>query len=355
MSKKNQLCAAPSTVSKEEIFGHIDAYFAEDMADLNFEVPPAEIRAAVSSELAQLADLSKHTAHLLSTFRTIENTAADAYNEARKALETAQRKSGGEFIVKIERKALPTVAIKNPHKDFAKLLQILSAECNVYLVGPAGSGKSTAAKLCADALGLSFHFTGAVSSEFKLLGFIDAGGTYRTTEFRRAFENGGVFLFDEIDASSAQAVLCFNAALANGCMDFPDKTVKMHKDFRCIAAANTFGSGASRQYVGRNQLDAASLDRFVFLSWDYDGELEARIASAQSGLDAAAVASWVGRVQSIRAAVGKLALREVISPRASIFGAKLLASGMPVSEVETLTIWKGMDSATVQKIRAAVV
>jgi hypothetical protein len=32
--------------------------------------------------------------------------------------------------------------------------------------------------------------------------------------------------------------------------------------FVCIAAANTFGTGADRQYVGRNQLDESTLDRF---------------------------------------------------------------------------------------------
>ena len=90
-----------------------------------------------------------------------------------------------------------------------------------------------------------------------------AQGTIVSTEFRKAYENGGLFLFDEIDASMPGAILAFNAALANNFMDFPDKKVPRHKDFYCIAAANTFGSGADRQYVGRNQLDAASLDRFI--------------------------------------------------------------------------------------------
>jgi hypothetical protein len=32
------------------------------------------------------------------------------------------------------------------------------------------------------------------------------------TDFRRAYKDGGLFLFDEIDASFPQALLAFNAA-----------------------------------------------------------------------------------------------------------------------------------------------
>jgi hypothetical protein len=337
--RKNRLS---SPMTKEEIFTFIDSYFAEDRANIEFEVPPDEIRSAVAKDLDETrAAVNKQSEALRAILPVLDKAATDA----RVALETAQRKTGGEFTVKIERKDAPTVTVKNPHKQFAELLQILSAGCNAYLVGPAGSGKSTAAAQCAEALGLSFHFTGAVLSEFKLTGFIDAGGTYRSTEFRRAYENGGVFLFDEIDASSAQAVLCFNAALANGVMDFPDKTVKMHADFRCIAAANTYGQGATREYVGRNQLDAASLDRFVFVLWNYDEDLELRIAGN---------AAWVSFVQSVRKACETLKVRAVVSPRASMFGAKLLAAGMDRAQVEALTIWKGIEAATVQKIRASL-
>ena len=54
-------------------------------------------------------------------------------------------------------------------------------------------------------------------------GFIDAQGRIVNTEFRKAYEHGGLFLFDEIDASFPQAILAFNAALANDFMDFQIK------------------------------------------------------------------------------------------------------------------------------------
>lgn len=227
------------------------------------------------------------------------------------------------------------------HGQLPALIKILSTGLNVYLVGPAGSGKTHAAIQCAKALGVPFHFTGAVASEFKLTGFIDAQGRIVSTEFRKAFEQGGLFLFDEIDASYPQAVLAFNAALANDYMDFPDKRVQRHEKFFCIAAANTYGQGADRQYVGRNQLDAASLDRFVFMDWKYDEKLETALAGNEA---------WSSHVQKVRRFVEDNKIRHVVSPRASIFGAKLLAAGISREEVETVILWKGMDEATRNKI-----
>jgi MoxR-like ATPase len=227
------------------------------------------------------------------------------------------------------------------HCQFLVLLKLLQAKVNVYLVGPTGSGKTFAAKQCAKELGVKFYFTGSVASEFKLTGFVDAKGKVVRTAFREAFEKGGLFLFDEIDGSYPQAVLAFNAALANDCMDFPDRRVKRHKDFYCIAAANTYGQGADRQYVGRNQLDAASLDRFVFVDWKYDKKLELKLAGN---------AEWTHRVQKVRYAIEKLKIRHVVSPRASIYGSKLLNAKVPESDVEEMVLWRGLDEAEKDKI-----
>lgn len=243
----------------------------------------------------------------------------------------------------------------------------VAAGVNMMIVGPAGSGKTTAAKICADMLGLDFYGTGAINSEYKLTGFIDAQGRIVNTAFRKAFEYGGLFLFDEIDASLPGAVLPFNAALANDWMDFPDANVKRHPNFRVIAGANTFGTGADRQYVGRNQLDAASLDRFAMLDWGYDEALEAALVGAPvppsapaprsiAPLDAdqlqAKAASWFARVLAARKAVSDLKVRHVVSPRATQSGVALLGAGWSWSEVEEAVLWKGLDADTKSKVIA---
>ncbi len=236
------------------------------------------------------------------------------------------------------------------HKSFAILLKSLMLKQNTYLVGPAGSGKTTAAEQAAKALGVEFAFTGAITSEYKLTGFIDAQGRCICPAFRKTYENGGLFLFDEIDASMPQAVLAFNAAIANGYMDFPDGMIKKHKDFYCIAAANTFGVGADRIYVGRNQMDGATIDRFSFIEWGYDQDLELAITLAEVG-DSKQVRDWVTYVQKVREACAALSIKHVVSPRASKAGAIFLKSGMDKTEVRKMTLWKGMDSTAVGRVQ----
>lgn len=274
--------------------------------------------------------------------RRISTAEGNLKAELKKLKEEIDNKKNKKTIDILINKGNKSIDLRTQHMHFENLLTYVQTKVNVYLVGSAGSGKTTAAKNVAKALDIPFYFTGAIASEFKLTGFINAQGTIVSTEFRKAYESGGMFLFDEIDASYPQAILAFNAALANDFMDFPDKKVKRHKDFYCIAAANTYGSGADREYIGRNQLDAASLDRFVFFDWNIDEDLERELAGNDS---------WVTHVQKVRTTAKKLGIRFVISPRASFSGAKLLAAGINRNEVEKNVLWKGLDAATVQQIK----
>ena len=160
------------------------------------------------------------------------------------------------------------------HEKFEEILSQVQLNEPILLIGPAGSGKNVAVQQVADALGLHMYYTNNASNEFKLTGFIDAGGNYRETEFYRAFKNGGLFNLDEIDASDPTALIVINSALANGYMAFPHETIDRHPDFRIVAAANTWGKGSDLQYVGRNALDGATLDRFDNVFMDYDRKLE---------------------------------------------------------------------------------
>jgi hypothetical protein len=255
------------------------------------------------------------------------------------------------------------------HYKFPLLLSAVAAGVNVMLVGPAGSGKTTAAVKVAEMLGLPFFGTGALPNEYALKGFIDAQGRIICTEFRKAFEFGGVFLFDEMDGSMPGAILAFNSALANDWYDFPDCNVKRHPDFRPIAGTNTFGTGADRQYVGRNQLDAASLDRWATLVWDYDEALEASFVGAPRPTGAplpqsveplceaeakSTAVRFFERVSKVRKAVTSLKIRHVVSPRATINGSKLLAAGWSWKDTEDAVIWKGLDADTQTKVQAAI-
>lgn len=279
---------------------------------------------------------------LIALNRRIGSAEGNLKVELKRLKEEIDAKKNKKTIDITIKKGTKTIDLGTQHIQFENLLKYVQTKVNLYLVGSAGSGKTTAAKNIATALDIPFYFTGAIASEFKLTGFINAQGTIVSTEFRKAYETGGLFLFDEIDASYPQAILAFNAALANDFMDFPDKKVERHKDFYCIAAANTYGSGADREYIGRNQLDAASLDRFVFFDWNIDEDLERELANNET---------WVNYVQKVRKAAKKLGIRFVISPRASFYGATLLEAGIDRKEVEKNVLWKGLDQATVQQVK----
>lgn len=166
------------------------------------------------------------------------------------------------------------------HKEFDEVLGMVIKNIPVFLVGPAGSGKNVMCKQIADALGLRFYFTNAVTQEYKLTGFTDAMGNYQETQFYKAFTEGGLFMLDELDASIPEVLNILNAAIANKYFDFPAPIGyrEAHPNFRVVAAGNTSGHGADYQYVGRNQLDGASLNRFVPVPIDYCEEIENNVA-----------------------------------------------------------------------------
>jgi len=228
------------------------------------------------------------------------------------------------------------------HPLFDKLLRALASRQangvapNVWLAGPTGSGKTYAAEQAAKAMGVPFYFNGALSMPHELLGFVDAAGNYHSTPFRQAYENGGVYLFDEVDASDNACLLALNAALANGVCAFPDKAepVKRHKDFVCIGAANTFGQGATAEFIGRAKIDAAFLSRFpVKLHWTYDAALEQAICGNPD---------FAKRVQAARARAEAAGVKIVIDPRHSMAGAALIAAGFSSDEAAEMTYLAGL-------------
>lgn len=217
------------------------------------------------------------------------------------------------------------------HENFELLVKTVAASLPVYMVGPAGTGKTHSAQLAAEALSLKFYSisVGSQTSKSDLIGYMSATGAYIGTAFRKAYEHGGVFLLDEADAGNSNVLILLNAALSNGYMSFPDDMIQAHEDFRLIASANTFGTGASRQYVGRNQLDAATLDRFVTLEWEIDERIEASMAGTTEDGQ-----RWLKVVRAVRRrAQNELQLRVVISPRAVQRGARLLEAGVGFGDV----------------------
>lgn len=210
--------------------------------------------------------------------QSVPQIEADIKGECKQMLQDFIKQEYGT----IERKIVTVIDGKKTdvkgfvHEKFDTVLKFVANDEPVFLTGPAGSGKNYICKQVADALGLDFYFTNAVTQEYKLTGFTDAMGNFQETQFYKAFTKGGVFMLDEMDASIPEVLVILNAAIANRYFDFPAPIgyVEAHPDFRVIAAGNTVGQGADYEYVGRNQLDGASLDRFAVVQIDYSVEIE---------------------------------------------------------------------------------
>lgn len=172
--------------------------------------------------------------------------------------------------------------VDKPHPRLAECVQWLATGANLLFVGPSGCGKTHLAEQCAAALKLDFGLIGAVTMPHEIVGYCDASGVYRDTPVSRTFREGGLACLDEIDAGSEQALLAANATLANGFMAQGSTMVRRHDSWRCIATANTAGTGATMTYNGRTKLDGATVDRFVIIELDYDAAVEKQLAGGNS-------------------------------------------------------------------------
>jgi cobaltochelatase CobS len=286
----------------------------------------------------------------------IRRIAGDSINESQvraivdERLSTWERPQATVVEVKHPEQSEP-IPVGTVHCKFPELLAACNARdmdgnrLNVLLMGPAGTSKSTAARQVAKALNLSFFPMGAIDSKYELFGFMDANGNAVETAFKKAWRDGGVFSFDELSASSANAVLAFNGCLATGIAPFPDGAIERHPDCVIIASDNVFGA-PNATYNARNKMDDAFMDRFIMIEWPIDEALELAI----TGND-----SWVKLVHKIRNAINDKGIRGVsITPRASIYGASLIRAGMDVKTAARLTCRKSMTAEQWATIESAV-
>jgi hypothetical protein len=288
--------------------------------------------AAIAQSIPQADSAPSVPSDLLQTIERLQSSIADIAKTV--ASITAPR----SIVIRNETTGAVRV-VETAHKQFSTLVSMLNARTsagerlNVWLVGPAGSGKTHSALQASRALGLPFHSQGSLVAKHECTGYRDATGGYVRTAFREAWEFGGVLLLDEFDGSMPNAVIGINQALSSAAFTFPDATVPKHNDFCCIAACNTGGAG-STEYIGRLKQDKASLDRFIWLDWEIDESLERKLASDTQ---------WAKRVQKARKLIAAKGINAtLITPRATIQGCALLASGLSIEEVDRAVLRKGI-------------
>ena len=259
----------------DKVRAHFTRLIADALADSNLEVLHEGIRKTVDEAGRGME-------------KRMEQAALKAINEAAEKHRPVVIKMGSAKPKRVKG-VLP--------KEYERIVQLASQRIPVMMVGPAGCGKTYIAAKVAEALeytvgpkkGKSLAFydqsCSAGVSESIFTGWllpVEKGGSfdYVASPFITAYENGGAFLLDEMDASDPNMLTFLNKAIANDSFYLPQRhknpLVKKHPDFVVLAAANTFGKGADAEYVGRNALDAATLDRFRagMVHMDYSAEVE---------------------------------------------------------------------------------
>jgi cobaltochelatase CobS len=236
----------------------------------------------------------------------------------------------------------PRTLDERTHGQFDQLIQLVNeGHQNILMVGPAGSGKTTLAKSLSKALGLEFGFISLSVgvTETHLFGRVlpqpDGSWQYQPSRFVDIYEHGGVFLLDELDAADANVMVAINAALANGVLANPNGRLHVrHPQTYILGAANTWGRGGDHQYVGRNQLDAATLDRFVLSTMhvDYDVDLERDLVTGS--LPAEEAQDLLFWISELRATITRSKLRRIASTRLVVNSIAALKAGRTLSDVK---------------------
>lgn len=294
-----------------------------------------------SSDMWQLEATQENPVEVKAEYITYEGRYEDIYGKKTKSEKTEKVKEE----VEEKKQPQPKCEDKGPvkHKEYGTIKNCIELNVPIYLAGPAGSGKNFTLEQIAEELGMAFHFSNSVQQEFKLTGFIDAGGTYHETEFYKACKeasegNDVVFFLDEMDASIPEVLVLLNAAIANGYFEFPTGIIKFGDKVHFVAAGNTVGSGADEQYTGRMVLDQATLDRFAIIPFDYDKNIELSLCKGNYDL--------VNFIEALRDEAYKKGIRATFSYRCITMLSKL-EEVMNLEKALQISVMKGFDKDTV--------
>ena len=156
---------------------------------------------------------------------------------------------------------------------------------NVYLYGPAGTGKSYMVKRIAEAIDAGYWETGIVNMKEELLGFTDAGGRYNEPECVKILKHGKegkkltIMNFDEFDGMPNSVTLTWNNIFASRRFTTPEGTFTVHPSVRFVATGNTTMDGAD-EFYDRETVDKSVKTRWLFKAVNYDKKVEKKLADA---------------------------------------------------------------------------
>lgn len=296
----------------------------------------------------------------------IEGVEAIIYEYINSALDDPARNSGVGPIQRIEliKPDEPVLAADGLfHHQFNELVFNTQLGHHSYLPGPPGTGKTHSAKQVADLLGWKFGMLtcGPQTSESAFYGGMDAHGRFHETPLVKCLrhaiehpESGSIFLCDELDNGNPSVFTTLNTLLANGGFQTREgEFLEVGKNFVVIGTANTFGTGPTKEFSGRNKMDSAFLDRFAYIPWPTDERIEEALVRAYIANRTTAdlfVAQW----RAMRASVEERNIKFFVTMRGAMMAAKMIAAGATIQRALMLVAGNKLPADQWDQIKPAV-
>jgi energy-coupling factor transporter ATP-binding protein EcfA2 len=363
-------------VRTETVVEYRDAPASVDLTEVNTKL--ADHAQRLEHTEAYLPVLEKRVTDLTPAIEAIGEYMTTEHAEMRAEIAQFAKSRPIHIVVKDTRgKVLKNIELGRQHNQMANLIAIVNAVCErgavVFLVGEAGSAKTSAIKTLGKALGMEVlpRVMGEDMSATDIFGFIDANGRpVDPLGFEKFFSGGGITFMDEIGNASASGLTAANSIISYDAGDMVafagGRLVPKHPKAYYVAADNTYGRGADALYISRQQLDAATLSRFVYLPWQTDWNMMAEslgldpvrddfktfpAPGAPRPRDSAEVKGWSRFVKTAYDGVAEIGIRAVVSARAMINGAAMLEAGIDRELVEFSTVWAHMSEQDAKSVR----
>jgi hypothetical protein len=308
------------------------------------------VKVAEGQEI-NLQELAEKVAPLIPTPGLDENRVKELIAAATIAVQRVEleRVVDGEKVIVdagLQHKLFPIVA---------KVLASTDPRMNLWIAGPAGSGKTKSLEILAKVGGYRFIRIpcGDQTLASLFMGFVGATGVYtpgliwHAVEAAKAGEKVLV-LWDEFDRMQPGVATQANALLDGSPVTFPNGETIILAEYgiRQFVSANTFAR-PTLEHPTVKAGDGSTVNRFAKLEWFFDEGFETALY--------AELGEWVTFVQRVRAAAKAAGIRNFcLSFRTHDQYRELRNLGISHELAERMTIWTGLPDDDVAKLEGAL-